>query len=75
MFNDGFWTLAPPLPQVEVNPNRDKLTVQEVPEPFTLVLFATGLAGVAIRSRKKTRDSSGLLGYPCAARDSSYLPA
>jgi len=59
MFNDGFWTLAPPLPQDEVDPNRDQLTVQEVPEPFTLLLFATGLTGVAIRSRRKPKDSSG----------------
>lgn len=57
MFNDGFWTLAPPLAQDNVDPNRDNLTVQEVPEPFTLLLFATGLVGVGIRSRKKPKCS------------------
>ena len=59
MFNDGFWTFAPPLPQVNVDPTRDKLTVQEVPEPFTLLLLGTGLAGFAIHSRKKPRHRRG----------------
>lgn len=52
MFNDGFWLSNAPL-QFNVDPVRDKVIVQELPEPVTLLLFASGLIGVALKSRKK----------------------
>ena len=50
-FNDGFWVKPPPQPPVDPN----DVTVQEIPEPVTLLLLGTGLAGLAVKSRKKLR--------------------
>lgn len=56
-FDDGFWLLNPPIPPA-VDPKRDNLTVQEIPEPVSLLLFATGLIGVALKSRKNLKSSA-----------------
>jgi len=49
VFNDGFW--FPGEKPV------DTVNVQEIPEPVTLLLLATGLAGVAINTRKQLKGS------------------
>jgi len=51
----GFWFTPEQKP---IDFKRDNVTVQAVPEPVSLVLFATGLAGVALRSRKKLKRSA-----------------
>ncbi len=54
--NSGFWLVPQQIP---VDFTRDNVTLREIPEPFTLLLLATGLAGVAINSRKKLKGSGG----------------
>lgn len=49
-FSSGNWVKTPPLP---VDPTRDSVKVNEIPEPTTMLLLGTGLAGVAIKMRKR----------------------
>lgn len=48
-FAAGVWTKPPPGGQLEVNKN--DVTLQQIPEPATLLLLVTGLAGTALKLR------------------------
>lgn len=52
-FSSGVWTKPPP--GGKVNLNKKDVTLQEIPEPTTLLLLVTGLAGAALKSRRSFR--------------------